>query len=106
MLITCPEYDKMIENYDFSNLPEIVGDWPTNLIKGDPMIEFQQRVIDEKKELDIKLSKLIDFQGNIIFKGLTQEDKKLLKSQVTAMKKYSDILGKRIACYAETIKDS
>lgn len=34
MLITYPEYDKMIENYDFSNLPEIVGDWPTNLIEG------------------------------------------------------------------------
>ena len=34
MLVISPEYDKMIENYDFSNLPEIVGDWPTNLIEG------------------------------------------------------------------------
>jgi len=105
MLITDPEYDKMIENFDFSTLPEIVGEFRVNFIKGDPMLPFQQRVIDEKKELDLKLSKLVDFQGNRIFKGLTKEDKKLLKAQATVMKKYSDILEKRIAHYDETIKD-
>lgn len=70
------------------------------------MTDYQQRVIDEKRELDLKLSKLVDFLSSKIFKDLPKEDKKLLKSQTAEMKKYSEILDKRIALFTSVNVDN
>ena len=58
----------------------------------------QQRVIDEKRDLDEKLGKLQAFiDSNPVFSGLPIEDQSHLKSQLSAMELYSSILADRIA---------
>lgn len=60
----------------------------------------QKRVVDEKTELDDKLSKLKSFiDGNAIFAGLPDDEKKRLVRQHSCMTEYSSILGERIAAF-------
>lgn len=60
----------------------------------------QQRVVDEKAELDEKLGKLHDFiQGNPIFKTLPEDEQKRLQRQDLVMAEYSQILSERIAAF-------
>lgn len=56
----------------------------------------QQRVVDEKNELDEKIGKLQAFFDNEIYKNLPNEDRALLIEQVNHMRIYSDILFRRI----------
>lgn len=60
------------------------------------MLPHQQRVVDEKAELDDKLSKLNAFKESDLFKSLDVEDRALLVVQATYMEAYSKTLGKRI----------
>lgn len=61
----------------------------------------QQRVVDEKKELDDKATKLSNFIGeNPIFANIDAEEQERLKEQCEIMWQYSEILGKRIAAFA------
>lgn len=63
-----------------------------------PISAHQQRVIDEKRELDEKLAKLSDFiEGNAIFATLPVSEQMDLKSQRVVMQTYSCILSDRIA---------
>lgn len=58
----------------------------------------QQRVLDEKRELDEKLVKLRTFiDGSPVFSGLPVTDQSHLKSQLAVMEVYSCILADRIA---------
>lgn len=58
----------------------------------------QQRVVDEKTELDDKIVKLRAFMSNNkIYGELEQVDRLLLQAQANAMERYSELLGKRIA---------
>ena len=60
----------------------------------------QQRVVDEKAELDEKLGKLHDFiQKNPIFKTLPEDEQKRLQRQDLVMAEYSQILGERIEVF-------
>ena len=60
----------------------------------------QQRVVDEKKELDEKANKLVDFISNSpTFETLTHTEQELLKNQQEIMWQYSEILGKRISLF-------
>jgi hypothetical protein len=59
----------------------------------------QQRVVDEKRDLDEKLAKLIPFFDTPIFAGLSEEEKQRLIHQEAAMQEYSTILGERIAVF-------
>lgn len=61
------------------------------------MQPHQQRVVDEKAELDGKISKLTAFTGGDIFKYIHQEDQDLLIDQLSLMAKYSQVLEKRIS---------
>lgn len=63
------------------------------------MKDFQNRVIKEKEELDIKIRSLISFVNSGVFKGIVFEEQQLLKMQLTIMQDYSDILTKRIAAF-------
>lgn len=61
------------------------------------MEAHQQRVVDEKKELDEKLSKLCAFvTSSPVFQKLDAGERQRLESQVKAMDSYSLILGERI----------
>lgn len=57
----------------------------------------QQRVVDEKAELDERLGKLHAFLKTGIFKSLPDEDQILMDRQARAMRMLSGILGERIA---------
>lgn len=58
----------------------------------------QQRVVDEKTELDLKRQKLEDFLlKSPIYNDLELQDKLLLVEQGRVMMLYSEILDKRIA---------
>ncbi len=64
---------------------------------GKEMLPYQQRVIDEKKELDIKLERLVGFIVSPHFLEVVGlEERRRLTSQAEMMKKYSAILGERI----------
>ena len=61
----------------------------------------QQRVVDEKTELDECRAKLGDFiTVNPIFKGLPEAEQERLKRQRRIMSEYSDVLGERIDAFA------
>lgn len=64
------------------------------------MQPHQQRVVDEKTELDAKAKALSDFIGNSnIFPTLDSDEKERLKEQCEIMWQYSEILGQRIAAF-------
>lgn len=63
------------------------------------MAPHQQRVVDEKAELDDRLGKLTSFFGTEIFAGLDSAEMERLRRQAEVMQEYSDILGQRIAAF-------
>ena len=63
------------------------------------MQPHQQRVVDEKTELDEKLSKLNAFWNNPIFAGLPEAERDRLHRQAVLMQQYSDVLAERIAVF-------
>jgi hypothetical protein len=67
------------------------------------MLPFQQRVVDEKKELDDKLSKLDGFIDSLTsaYRKLPIEEAVRLKKQSNIMQEYSDVLCERIAAFKE-----
>jgi hypothetical protein len=66
----------------------------------DGLAPHQQRVVDEKAELDERLAKLIPFLDTAIFAGLDDAEKSLLRQQSHAMACLSAILGERIDAFA------
>jgi hypothetical protein len=63
------------------------------------MQPHQQRVVDEKSELDNKLEKLTAFFDGKIFPTLTTAEQRRLRTQASVMMRYSEILGERIAAF-------
>lgn len=64
------------------------------------MQPHQQRVVDEKSELDVKVKALSDFiQSSPIYVNLPQEEKSRLLEQYSIMCNYSDVLGRRIEAF-------
>lgn len=65
-----------------------------------PMLDFQQRVTDEKTELDKKAAALSEFIGNNpTFETLHAAEQERMKEQCEVMWQYSEILGARIAAF-------
>lgn len=64
------------------------------------MAPHQQRVIDEKTELDERANKLSDFIGNNpLFERIDPAEQERMKVQNDIMWQYSEILGARIAAF-------
>lgn len=64
------------------------------------MQPHQQRVIDEKAELEEKLLKLHQFIcASPVFAGLSGAEKELLREQAQIMDQYNDILKERIELF-------
>lgn len=64
------------------------------------MLAHQQRVVDERKELDEKLDKLRKFiKSNPLFAACSTNEQQLLGAQFTAMDQYSCILRRRIELF-------
>ncbi|MPS99508.1 MAG: hypothetical protein E2581_13545 [Pseudomonas sp.] len=59
----------------------------------------QQRVVDEKQELDEKREKLGAFKNTDLFASLPWQEQERLNTQAHVMTMYSAILGARIAAF-------
>ncbi len=59
----------------------------------------QQRVVEEKDELDEKLAALEQFLDSAKFHEVGKDEKKRLVKQALIMAQYSDVLGERIAAF-------
>ena len=68
-----------------------------NPVEIKPIPAYQQRVIEEKEELDEKRFKLRDFRDGKVFEALPVDEKGRLNRQVEVMCSYSEILAERIA---------
>lgn len=64
------------------------------------MSTYQERVIEEKRELDEKHQKLLEFFNTDIFRGLAQAEKDRLRTQHSVMGVYSEILHQRISAFS------
>jgi len=60
------------------------------------MEEYQERVVKEREELNEKLEKLNSFIEGKGFNDLKPEDRDLLQRQRAVMRRYVQILTKRI----------
>lgn len=63
------------------------------------MQPHQQRVVDEKDELEEKLTKLNSFIGGTIYDSLSADERNRLSRQAVIMKDYLDILNERINAF-------
>jgi hypothetical protein len=63
------------------------------------MQPHQQRVVDEKTELDEKSSKLNAFFNTAVFDKLSSEEQDRMHRQYELMVQYSAVLGERIAAF-------
>lgn len=64
------------------------------------MQDYQQRVVDEKKELDDKIAKLGSFVVSIKFLDVSLAERDLMVDQLKVMQQYSDLLRVRIELFA------
>ena len=66
------------------------------------MLEHENRITVEKTELEEKALKLSTFiDDNELFEKLSDDEQNLLVSQFHIMKKYLDILNKRISLFTK-----
>lgn len=63
------------------------------------MLDYQQRVVDEKQELDAKREKLGAFKNTDNFAALPWQEQERLNTQGHLMTAYSAVLGERIAAF-------
>lgn len=63
------------------------------------MAPHQQRVVDEKTDLDLKIDALYNFFHGNIFDTLPADEQDRLSRQYSAMCEYSKILGERISAF-------
>jgi len=60
------------------------------------MSDFKTRLLEEKEQLDDKISKLFPFINSDKFTGIDKVQQDLLKLQLPTMRIYSEILQQRI----------
>ena len=60
------------------------------------MLPWQERVVQEKKELDTKIEYLMEWRRGLRFDSLADGEKFRLQMQLDIMEIYSDMLGERI----------
>lgn len=64
----------------------------------------QQRVVNEKQELDKNLDKLTAFINSNNFTTVDQDERRRLVKQESIMREYSDVLAERIEAFIINIK--
>lgn len=65
------------------------------------METYQQRVVEEKQELDGRRDRLTTFIASKSFDNLDPAEQERMSRQLTVMTEYSDILGERIAAFTK-----
>lgn len=64
------------------------------------MKPFQERVVEEKKQLDEKIEKLNTFLDHVEISSIPQDEWERLTRQQALMLSYSQVLGERIEHFA------
>lgn len=67
--------------------------------KGNVMQAYQERVVEEKQELDAKLQRLKDFIDSDAFAQLLSDEQIRMSEQYSIMETYSEILQRRIEAF-------
>jgi hypothetical protein len=65
------------------------------------MLEYQERVVAERKELHERLTKLRQFNAGAIFPQLPEAERGRLTRQCMVMSTYLSILNERIMAFQE-----
>lgn len=65
------------------------------------MTDYQNRVVEEKRELDAKIAKLAAFISGEVFPTIDVDQALLMRQQLSLMELYSTVLGSRIARFGE-----
>lgn len=63
------------------------------------MQPYQERVVEEKADLDSKIEKLAFFLAGEKAQNLPPGENPRMTRQLAAMREYSAVLGERIACF-------
>lgn len=63
------------------------------------MKPYQERVVNEKGELDVKRRDLAAFIGGEVYRTLNKIEQSRLNRQLEAMTLYSNVLAERIAAF-------
>lgn len=63
------------------------------------LLPYQQRVVEEKAELDSKLLALTSFFSTATFAHLNGDEQRRLQRQAAAMLDYTAVLGERIVVF-------
>lgn len=66
------------------------------------MEDYQQRVMNEKVELDSKIEKLDEFIKGVVFEDVDPFEQGVMMRQLRAMRSYSQALGERIQIFLES----
>lgn len=64
------------------------------------LLDYQNRVIAEKNELDSKIDRLRSFIQNKSFADLPYAERRRLRRQELIMQLYSDVLDERILAFS------
>jgi hypothetical protein len=91
--------DGTVSTWAPSGSDALAEDWQIVETVASSIPPHQQRVIDEKAELDDKLTKLKAFFDTPIFAGLDPNEQDRLCAQSEAMGVYAEILAQRIAAF-------
>lgn len=62
---------------------------------------FQQRVVDERTALNIKIAALVAFSTTKMWEQIDEDEQFLLISQLNAMQQYTKCLDMRIAKFSQ-----
>jgi hypothetical protein len=66
------------------------------------MEDYQQRVVDEAKDLEERIEKLTAFHTSEKYENADREQRVLLGRQLAVMREYHDILTRRIALFPKS----
>lgn len=66
-----------------------------------PLFPHQSRVVDEKAELDARLSRLGDFMRDPVFQTVGADEAVRLRKQRLLMEQLSAVLGERIDAFIQ-----
>ena len=79
---------------------EVLGEQSSTDRERRPVMQpHQQRVVDEKTDLDAKRDRLRSFVGGDTYRTLDQAEQSRLNRQLEAMTLYSNILEERITAF-------
>lgn len=70
-----------------------------NMTVNRTMPDYQVRVVEERRELDVKIASLDEFTRASAFTALDQSERHRLEHQLSIMQAYSFVLGERINAF-------